>query len=128
MSQKLTKLLNDRNWSRADLTRAASKHMPEGGRFGPDNTSNFVNGKRRPTRPFLIAMCKAFNVIEDDILPPYLLERPGAVDDPPLPPSITRVVGKENLFRVFIDLELPFEQAMKIYGALPVARVDTNDP
>ncbi|MGA8586292.1 MAG: hypothetical protein WB715_21085 [Roseiarcus sp.] len=37
-------------------------------------------------------------------------------------------VGKENLFRVFIDLELPFEQAMKIYGALPVARVDTNDP
>ena len=42
MSQKLTKLLKDRNWSRADLTRAASKHMPEGGRFGPDNTSNFV--------------------------------------------------------------------------------------
>jgi transcriptional regulator with XRE-family HTH domain len=117
MSLRLNRLMDDRGWSRADLTRAASKFMPEGGRFGPDNTSNFVNGKRRPTKPFVIAMCKAFGVEEDAFLPPYLLDRPGEAATS-RPPSLTLVPGKPHLCRVFIDLELPIKQGVKIFEAL----------
>jgi hypothetical protein len=103
MSVNLNRLLNERNWSRADLTRAAAKQMPEGERFGPDNTSNFVNGKRRPTRPFRIAMCKAFGVEEEEIFPPMLLDRLGSAS--PMVPMIREVTGKRDAFRVLIDRE-----------------------
>ena len=123
MSVNLNRLLNERNWSRADLTRAAAKHMPEGGRFGPDNTSNFVNGKRRPTRLLLIAMCKAFGVEEEDILPPMLLDRPGSAT--PIVPIISPVPGKRDAYRVFIDREFSWKNARKIVDA--VTAIDDLD-
>ncbi|HEY1452405.1 MAG TPA: helix-turn-helix transcriptional regulator [Roseiarcus sp.] len=89
--------------------------MPEGSRFGPDNTSNFVNGKRRPTRPFLIAMTKAFGVTEEDILPPYLIDRPG---DAAPPTPLLAVIPGTDLYRVFIDRELPLKQALRLVHAL----------
>jgi hypothetical protein len=100
MSLRLNRLMDDRGWSRADLTRAASKFMPEGGRFGPDNTSNFVDGKRRPTKPFVIAMCKAFGVEEDAFLPPYLLDRPGEAA-PSRPLSYTGAGQASSMSRLY---------------------------
>lgn len=116
MSIRLTNMLNERNWNRADLTRAAAKFMLDGGRFGADNTSNFVNGKRKPTRPFLIAMCKALGVKEEDILPEYLMERPG--QDAPQPSLLTQVPGRPNLYRIYIDREMPLPDALLIVEAL----------
>jgi hypothetical protein len=112
MSVNLNRLLNERNWSRADLTRAAAKHMPEGARFGADNTSNFVNGKRGPTRPFRIAMCTALGVEEEDIFPPPLLDR--AALAAPMRQIISAVPGKRGIYHIFIDREFSWENARKI--------------
>lgn len=116
MGSRLRRLMDERSWSRADLTRAAQKFMPEGGRFGPDNTSNFVNGKRRPTRPFIVAMSKALGVEESDFMPPYLVE--GAPGEAPAGPLLTQILGQKDLFRVVIDRQLPLKKAMKIIQAL----------
>ncbi|MGA8585963.1 MAG: hypothetical protein WB715_19400 [Roseiarcus sp.] len=124
MSQRLHKLLDERQWSRADLTRAAAKFMPEDGRFGPDNTSNFVNGKRCPTKPFLIAMCKAFGVDEDAILPPYLRERPG--ENAAQIPLLAEVPGKLGLFRLYLDRELALKDALKIIQAIDAIGTQNN--
>ena len=66
MSRNLTRLLDDRNWNQADLVRYAKPHMPDGARFGPDNASNFVGGRRKPTRPFIKAINAALGVEEAD--------------------------------------------------------------
>lgn len=116
MSKRLRALMDAKQWSRADLTRAAAPFMPEGGRFGPDNTSNFVNGKRKPTKPFLIAMCEAFGVTEDAILPPFLIEGGDALS--PSSPLLTAVPGKSDRYRVFIDRELSLKDALRIVAAL----------
>lgn len=113
MGSRLEKLMDARNWSRADLTRAAAKFMPEGGRFGPDNTSNFVNGKRKPTRPFLIAMCRALGVKEEDILPPLLTQ--GTVQAVPL---LTQVPGKKDRYRLVIDREFSLKESLRLVEIL----------
>ena len=117
MGRRLTVLLNERNWNQADFVRAAAKHMPNDNRFGPDNASNFVNGRRKPTRPFLIAMCKALNVEEKDILPDLLLKGPGE-HVPATPALLSDVLGKPGIVRLYVDRELPLKEALTILRAL----------
>jgi len=116
MGVKLRGLMDERDWSRADLTRAARKHMPDSKRFGPDNTSNFVNGKRRPTRPFVKALCGAFGVEPEDFMPPYLLD--DTAETAPTPPLLTQVAGKDGIYRVVIDMELSLKDATRLLRAL----------
>lgn len=117
MSRRIHKLLDGKQWNQAALTREASKYMPDGARFGPDNTSNFVNGKRRPTRVFLLAMCKAFGVEEEAILPDYFRVRPDG-ETPALPLfQLAPLVGKPGVYRVIVDLEMPRKDAVRFLEA-----------
>ena len=116
MGARLRKLMDDKNWSRADLTRAAAKHMPEGGRFGADNTSNFVNGKRKPTRPFVKALPAALGVPEEEFIPPYLREE--GREQITTIPLLSEVPGRKGFYRVFIDRELMLKDALRIVEAL----------
>lgn len=116
MGNNLRALLNDRNWNAADLVRAASRHMPDGGRFAADNASNFVNGKRKPTRPFVLAMCKALGVEEEAILPAFFLDDP--TDYVATAPLLTQVSGKKDIYRIFIDREMTLKNALLIVEAL----------
>jgi transcriptional regulator with XRE-family HTH domain len=116
MARNLKRLMDERTWTRADLTRAAATFMPENKRFGPDNTSNFVNGKRNPTRSFRVAMSKAFGVPEEEFMPAFLRADPDSVI--PTTPILSQVPGKRDTYRVFIDRELSLKDARKILEAI----------
>jgi len=89
MAHLVRKKLDEKNWTQAELVRRAGPFMPkhpETGkprRLSDDNISNMVNGKRRPTRNFVIAVSKAFECADEDFMPKYLLER----WSPPAEPS-----------------------------------------
>jgi hypothetical protein len=116
MANNLRSLLNDRNWNAADLVRAAARHMPEVGRFAADNASNFINGKRKPTRPFVIAMGKALGIEPEAFMPAYFLAEPVAGEA--TAPLLTQVPGKRDVYRVFIDREMTLKNALLIVEAL----------
>ena len=117
MAKNLSRLLDERNWNQADLVRHAKIHMPEGSRFGPDNASNFVGGRRKPTRPFIKAINAALGVDEADWMPPFLLETTGSSTQSPTP-LLTAVPGKPGRWRVLIDMELPLADALRIAASV----------
>ena len=90
--------------------------MPDGARFGADNASNFTNGRRKPTKPFVKAMCAALGVEEDAIMPPFLLDRVGS--PPEVSPLVSQVPGKPDRYRFFLDREMTLKQALKMAEAL----------
>jgi transcriptional regulator with XRE-family HTH domain len=122
MGQRLSKMLDARDWTAADLVRAARLHMPPDpatgrpGRLNADNVSNIKNGKRRPTRAFVKAITAALGCAEEDLLPPFLMD--GRPAGSALPPLLAAVPGRPDVYRVFIDRELPLPQALKIIAAL----------
>ena len=116
MARNINRLMDDRGWNQADLVRHAKIHMPPEARFGADNASNFAGGKRKPTKPFIAAMCKAFGVEETDFMPPYLAGRVGT--SPPVSPLLTAVAGKPGMYRVYIDRELPLKEALRVVEGL----------
>lgn len=122
MGRNLRNLMDARDWSQADLMRAAAKQMPidpstgKPGRLQADNISNATNGKRRPTRTFVKAIAAALGVTEDAFMPPYLLDlRAPRADAAPL---LTEVPGEEGVYHIVIDRKLPLEHALRVIKAL----------
>ena len=122
MGRSLRKLLDERDWSQADLVRATRQHMPidpqtgQPGRYDADNASNMMNGKRRPTRSFIKAVSAGLGVDESAWLPAFLREENAVAAE--VKPLLTEVIGKPGIYRVLIDLELPLKQALKVLAAL----------
>ena len=122
MGRNLRKLLDERDWTQADLVRATRLHMPIDpatglpGRYDADNASNMMNGKRRPTRAFVKAVSAALGIEDGAFLPDFL--RADHLIGGELKPLLTEVPGKPGIFRVFIDQEFPIKQALRIVGAL----------
>jgi transcriptional regulator with XRE-family HTH domain len=121
MGRNLRALMDARDWSQADLMREASQHMPldratqKPRRMAADNISNFTNGKRCPTRVFVKALASALGVDEGQFMPALLRERTPA--DAPRP-VLQEVPGKEGIYRVTIDRELPLAHALRIIAEL----------
>jgi transcriptional regulator with XRE-family HTH domain len=123
MGRNLQALIGARDWTQADLVRAAQLQMPidpstgKRGRMGADNISNMVNGKRRPSRVFVKAVAAALDVEETAFMPAFLGESHSAPAAAPLP-ILSEVPGKHGIFRVVIDREFPLEHALKIIAAM----------
>lgn len=121
MGRSIQRLMDARDWTQADLMRAAGLQMPidpgtgRPGRMGADNISNMVNGKRRPTRTFVKAVAAAFGVDEAEFMPAYLRDMRATSE---LRPLLTEVPGKDGLFRVYIDREVPLAVALRVIAAL----------
>ena len=121
MGRNLQRLLEERDWKQADLVRAAKLHMPldrEGQpeRLSADNISNMVNGKRRPTRPFVKAVAAAFGVDEAAFMPSFLKDAKTSLA--PTAAVLSEVPGRPGYFRVTIDREFPSRQALQIVALL----------
>lgn len=121
MGRNLRRLLDERDWSAADLVRATRLQMPidpatgKPGRYDADNASNMLNGKRRPTRAFIKAVSAALGVDESEFMPAFLRDdRAG----PDVKPVLTEVPGSPGLFHVYIDRQLPLKHALRIIAAL----------
>ncbi len=125
MGRNLQGLIDGRDWTQADLVRAAKVHMPidpatgKPGRLSADNISNMVNGKRKPTRVFIKAIAAALGVEETVFMPAFLGESRSARAAAP-PPILSEVPGKLGIFRVVIDREFPLEHALKIIAAMGI--------
>lgn len=122
MSRNLRGLMDARDWTQADLMRAAQLHMPRDpvtgkpGRVGADNISNMTNGKRRPSRVFVKAIAAAMGVDEAEFMPAYLRDiRNQSADAAPL---LQEVPGEDGLYHVVIDRKLPLARALKVIAAL----------
>lgn len=122
MGRNLQKLLDDRDWTQADLVRAAALHMPidpgtgRPARMAADNISNLVNGKRRPIRATIKAVSAALGVAEEVWLPSFLRDIGATAAE--VRPILTEVPGKDGVYRVFIDRELTLPQALRVIAAL----------
>lgn len=116
MAKRLTAIIQDQGLNGSELARRGEAFMPEDARFGPDNASNFLNGKRRPTYPFQVAISKALNVPVEDFMPPYLLRQPG--DAIQQTPKMSEIRGKPGRWRVFIDREMSLKDAYRVVELL----------
>lgn len=67
----LQRLLNDRNWSQADLTRQVL--AVTGKRMGRDAISTYINGHSFPTPASLNRLCRAFGLSRDELIPTALV-------------------------------------------------------
>ena len=122
MGRNLRKLLDDRDWSQADLVRATRLHMPldpatgKPARYDADNASNMINGRFRPTRTFIKAVSAALGVEDGSFLPDFL--RVEHVLGHEVRPILTEAVGEPGMFHVYIDRKLPLKQALRLVAAL----------
>ena len=114
--------MDARDWTQADLMRAAQLQMPidpetgKPSRLEADNISNATNGKRRPTRVFVKAFAAALGVDESAFMPAYLSDlRAPNTDAAPL---LTEVPGEEGFYHIVIDRKLPLEHALRVIKAL----------
>ncbi len=63
----LQKLLDERNWSQSDLSRATADATGKG--IGRDAISTYINGRSFPTPSSLNLLCKAFDLPREEVLP-----------------------------------------------------------
>lgn len=120
MGLRLRKMMEQRDWTQADLVRAAKIHMPidpetgKPGRLSADNISSMMNGKRRPTRTFVKAVTAALE--SNEWLPAFIADE--APINAPSPALLTASTTSKGMYRVFIDREVPFKHARRILEAL----------
>lgn len=69
--RRLQMLLNERNWSQADLARQVESIT--GKKMGRDAISTYINGRSFPTPASLNQLCKAFDMTREDLFPNALI-------------------------------------------------------
>jgi transcriptional regulator with XRE-family HTH domain len=111
MGRRLQNKLNEKDWTQADLVRAAKPFMAidpgtgTGRRLSADTISNIINGKVRPTARFVVAISKALDCADKDWMPEYLLDSQSQTTFAalsPVPALLTEVPGRADLFRVYM--------------------------
>jgi transcriptional regulator with XRE-family HTH domain len=65
--RRLQQLLDEKNWSQADLARAVLEVTGE--KMGRDAISTYINGRSFPTPASLNLLCKAFDLSRDELFP-----------------------------------------------------------
>lgn len=69
--RRLQKLLDERNWSQADLARAVEEKT--GQKMGRDAVSTYINGRSFPTPKSLNQLCQAFGMTKEELFPNALI-------------------------------------------------------
>ncbi|QDM25634.1 helix-turn-helix transcriptional regulator [Tardiphaga sp. vice304] len=112
-SLRLKSLIEEKNWSAADLAREASKHVPETHRkrgkqyvIGRHLISSYCRGENEPAPINLKYICQALNVEPNELLPLFKKRRALQTAQ-----AISSLEGKT---RLLIDMELDTDLAMKI--------------
>jgi transcriptional regulator with XRE-family HTH domain len=120
-SKRLLNLLAERNWSQSELARRAEANLPEGGKIGRDNVSNYVRERALPGRTFLLAMAKALGTTPETLLP----ERGERDSSRGALPSIDIREASNGMAWVRINKALPWSVALKIVAA--IKEIESDD-
>lgn len=65
--RRLQQLLDERNWSQADLARAVKAKTGEA--MGRDAISTYINGRSFPTPASINLLCKTLELTRDELFP-----------------------------------------------------------
>jgi transcriptional regulator with XRE-family HTH domain len=111
--RRLQAALVEKGWNQSELARRAAAYMPDGGRFGRDNVSNYVRALVLPNPAQLNALCKALGKQPSEILP---MRGVPSVSGK-LPEFEMRDVGKGKAW-LRINQQVDFDVALQIAGLL----------
>ena len=113
--RRLQKLLNDRNWSQADLARKAEEAT--GKRMGRDAISTYINGRSFPTPASVNQLCKALEVTREELFPNAAIN--AAQDEHPAF-ELRAAAGQPGRAWVRVNRMMSFETAAEIARLLQV--------
>ena len=117
-ARNLNTLLLRKGWKQSDFANAAQKHMPKGAAFGRHLISAYMTGKNLPNPINLTAMAKALGVETTDLVPPASADFVGTE-----PPSMKLEFTPNGKARIFIDMELETDKAMRIMAIVNEQKV-----
>lgn len=112
-ARRLQRLLVDRAWNQSELARRAALHMDDG-KFGRDNVSGYVRGLSLPGPIRLNALCKAFGVPADALLPGGTMP---SVDRKAPPPLDISDAGEGTAW-LCVNQAVSWDKALKIMQIL----------
>ena len=107
--RRLQQILNDRNWSQADLARAVE--AATGVKFGRDAVSTYINGRSAPTPASLNLLCKTLGMTRDELFPNAAIH--AAQDENPAFEMVA-VAGHAGKAWVRLNRMMRFETAARI--------------
>lgn len=107
--RRLQQLLDERNWSQADLTRAVKEATGEA--MGRDAVSTYINGRSFPTPASLNLLCKAFNLTREELFPNALMN---ATNDEHPAFEMKAAAGQPGKAWVRVNRLLSFETATEM--------------
>lgn len=114
--RQLQQLLDERNWSQADLVRAVETATGE--KMGRDAVSTYINGRSFPTPASLNLLCKALGRSRGELFPSAIMNATND-EDPTL--VIRQEPGQTGEAWVRLDRLLPLETAMEIFSLVNAA-------
>jgi transcriptional regulator with XRE-family HTH domain len=98
--RRLYQAISRRGWNQSELARQAARHMPDM-KFGRDCVSTYVRGLALPSPSHLNALCKALDMVPQDLLPSRVVP---SVDMTIPPFEMTEVGGGKARLRVNTDV------------------------
>lgn len=112
----LTKLMEERGMTGAELARKASLHMPGNKTIGRDSISWYTNGKRAPGPIVVKALARALDVAPEFLLPRAHNQAPGEPAPEPLadPNTFRTSQLPDGRVHIQIDKMVPLDVAWKI--------------
>ena len=113
--RRLQTLLNERNWSQADLARAAQ--AATGKSMGRDAISTYINGRSFPTPASLNQLCKALGLTREELLPNSLMN---ATQDEHPAFEMRAAAGMPGRAWVRVNRLMSFETASEIARLLNI--------
>lgn len=107
-ARRLNKYMVKKGWNQSELARQAEAHS-KGRRFGRDNVSVYIRGKVLPGPTHLDALCKAFGIKPEDLLPKRVAREAGEKY-----PSLDMRQLSDGRVWLRINQAVPFETALEI--------------
>ena len=111
----LQRLLNERNWSQADLAREVEAIT--GTKMGRDAVSTYINGRSFPTPASLNLLCKAFGLSREELFPNALMN---ATQDEHPAFEMRAAAGMPGRAWVRVNRLMSFETASEIARLLNI--------
>jgi transcriptional regulator with XRE-family HTH domain len=125
-SHRLKRLLDERQWSAAELAREASKFVPETHRkngkpyvIGRHLISAYCRGENEPNRAHLTYIAKALDVEPDSLLP----TGPKA----PAIQTAQAITSLDGKTRLIVDVEIETPIAMEVLETIRSALAPKSD-
>lgn len=111
--RRLQQLIDERNWSQADLAREVKRKTGE--TMGRDAISTYINGRSFPTPKSLALLCKTFDLTRDELFPNA---RMNATNDEHPAFEMKAAAGEPGKAWVKVNRLLSFRTAAKIVSII----------